>query len=274
MTVPTGFRAVATDLDGTLLRSDGTISPRTRAALASAEQRGALLILVTGRPPRWMAEVVQQTGHRGVAILANGALVYDLAREEVIDSRLLEPAAATRLVRRLRERLPPVAFAVERLDGRFGHEPAYHPRWPPPDALVAPIAELVERGGVVKLLARSPGTGADALLDIAQGVAPVAELSLTHSSTSTTEGLLEVAAAGVTKASALATVVAGHGLRPADVLAFGDMPNDAPMLAWAGWGVAMAHAHPLARAAADEITTGNDAEGVACVLERFFPVRG
>lgn len=273
MKTPASFRAVATDLDGTLLRSDGTVSARTRAALAMAEEGGALLILVTGRPPRWMAEVVEQTGHRGVAILANGALVYDLGREEVIDSRLVEPAAASRLVRRLRDRLPAVAFAVERLDGRFAHEPAYRPRWPPADAMVAPITELVELGGVVKLLARSPGTGADALLDIAQDVATEAELSLTHSSTSTTEGLLEVAAAGVTKASALAGVVAGHGLRPRDVLAFGDMPNDAPMLRWAGWGVAMAHAHPLARAAADEITTGNDDEGVACVVERFFPAR-
>src|SRR3712207_3885891 len=79
-------RLVASDLDGTLVRSDGTVSDRTRAALEAVEAAGSVLVLVTGRPPRWMHPVVEATGHRGIAVCANGALVYDLHTERVVRS--------------------------------------------------------------------------------------------------------------------------------------------------------------------------------------------
>jgi hydroxymethylpyrimidine pyrophosphatase-like HAD family hydrolase len=90
----------------------------------------------------------------------------------------------------------------------------------------------------------------------------------THSSSS---GMVEVSAAGVTKAAGLAWVADRLGVAGADVVAFGDMPNDLPMLAWAGRGVAMANAHPAVLAAADDVTDANDAEGVATYLERLLP---
>jgi len=74
----------------------------------------------------------------------------------------------------------------------------------------------------------------------------------------------------VTKASGLAALAAEHGVEPGEVVAFGDMPNDLPMLAWAGHAVAVANAHPEVLAAADEVTAGNDADGVALVLERWI----
>src|SRR3954453_21932086 len=80
MTAP---RVVATDLDGTIVRSDGTISPRPRGALTAAESAGAMVVIVTGRPPRWLQGIADETGHRGLAICANGALVYDLHTEQV-----------------------------------------------------------------------------------------------------------------------------------------------------------------------------------------------
>ena len=81
--------------------------------------------------------------------------------------------------------------------------------------------------------------------------------------------LVEISAAGVTKAFALAAHCADLGIRPEEVIAFGDMPNDVPLLRFAGLGVAVANAHPDA-AAADEVTASNDDDGVALVLERFL----
>jgi len=106
-------RLVATDLDGTLVRSDLTVSDRTRAALALVEQAGAALVLVTGRPPRWMAPVVAETGHRGLAVCANGALLYDLRTERVVHAHLLSADAVAEVVAALRRDLPGIAFAVE-----------------------------------------------------------------------------------------------------------------------------------------------------------------
>ncbi len=263
-------RLVATDLDGTLVRTDQTVSDRTRAALTRVEQAGAALVLVTGRPPRWMAPVVAETGHRGLAICANGALVYDLHTERVVRAHLLDAGAVAEVVEALRRDLPGVAFAVEQgptdgVPGGFGREQVYVPRWDVAEVRVAPLEELTS-GGAVKLLARVEGVDSDTLLAAARAsLGTLAEA--THSSG---DGLLEISASGISKASGLASVAAELGIEAADVIAFGDMPNDLPMLAWAGHAVAVDNAHPEVRAAADEVTASNDDDGVARVLERLF----
>lgn len=256
---------VATDLDGTIVRSDGTVSARTSEVLAALARAGVLVVFVTGRPPRWMHPVVEATGHRGLAVCANGALVYDLHAERVVAARLLPAAAARRVAELLRDRLPEVHFAAETADG-YAHEPGYRPRWPvPPGTPELPLGELLAEP-VAKLLVRHPTYSADRLLAAATGI--VGELAvLTHSSS---EGLLEIAAPGVSKASALAALVAEHGHTAADVLAFGDMPNDLPLLAWAGTAVAVANAHPSVLAAVREVTGSNDDDGVATYLARVF----
>ena len=257
---------VATDLDGTVVRSDGSISERTRQVLARVEEAGAILVLVTGRPPRWMPPIVEATGHRGVAICANGALVYDLHTSTVVRHNLLSTSALADIVAALRRDVPGIAFAVERHDTGFAHEPSYRPRWDSSDAkAVRPIEELLG-DGAVKLLGRHEEMDADALLAAAHR--SVGDLgTLTHSSH---DGLLEISAVGVSKASALAELAAEHDIDASEVVAFGDMPNDVPMLAWAGVGVAVANAHPDVIAVADEVTASNDDDGVAGVLSRWF----
>lgn len=259
-------RLVATDLDGTVVRSDGTISGRTRSALARVEAAGAVLVFVTGRPPRWMPPIVEATGHRGVAICANGALVYDLHTSTVVRHSLLSAHALQDIVAALRQDLPGIAFAVERHDTGFAHEPAYRPRWDSDqDKTIAPIEELLT-DGVVKLLGRHGSLPADEVLATAHRA--IGQLgTLTHSSS---DGLLEISATGVSKASALATLAEEHGISADEVVAFGDMPNDVPMLSWAGRGIAVANAHPDALAVADEVTASNDDDGVAQVLDRWF----
>lgn len=257
------FRLVATDLDGTVIRSDRTISERTVAALARVEAAGAHLVLVTGRPPRWMHEVAQATGHRGLAICANGALVYDLHTEEVVESHLIETAVLAELVERLSDAVPQLSFAAEHLDG-FVREPTY--RTLMPQGAVDTMDRLLA-APAAKLLAQHPELDADALLARARTV--IGDLAeVTHASR---HGLLEISAAGVSKASTLATLCSELAVEAAQVLAFGDMPNDLPLLSWAGTAYAVANAHPAVLAAVDRRTASNDEDGVARVLERLFP---
>jgi Cof subfamily protein (haloacid dehalogenase superfamily) len=257
---------VASDLDGTIVRSDGTFSARTVAALAAVEAAGSTFVMVTGRPVRWMSEVAEATNHRGLCVCANGALLYDLHTETVVRSWLLATDPAREVVAALRDALPGIAFAVERLDLGFAHEPTYVPRWDSTDPRTqAPVEQLLS-ADVVKLLARHEELGSDELLAAARAAVPDGA-ELTHSSS---DGLLEISAVGVSKASGLATVCADLGVTAEQVVAFGDMPNDLPMLAWAGLGVAVANAHPEVLAAADEVTGRNDDDGVAQVLDRWF----
>jgi Cof subfamily protein (haloacid dehalogenase superfamily) len=260
---------VACDLDGTLLRSDGTLDERTRQALAGAEASGALLVICSARPARWIRPLAAAAGHRGMAICANGSVVWDLQADELVESTQLSPEVSAQVVELLRAAVPGGAWAVERADG-FGHEPSYVPRWSvPPETMVDAVEVLVSEPAV-KLMLRHDRLLADALLHAAQGtVGHLVELSHSNSA----DSLLEISAAGVNKASALARLCARRGVAASQVIAFGDMPNDLPMLRWAGRAVAVANAHADVLAVADEVTAGNDEFGVAIVLERLFSDR-
>jgi Cof subfamily protein (haloacid dehalogenase superfamily) len=264
----TAMRLVATDLDGTVVRPDGTISARTRAALEACLSAGVHVVYVTGRPPRWMAEVVAQTGHRGTAICGNGALVYDLDAERVLQARTLGAADVLACVDRLRSRMPSATFAVETLVG-FRCEPDYRTRYDTGmEQAVGPMADLVaDDPGVVKLLCRDETSTGDAMLALARSAVD-GLASATHSDPH--DCLVELSLVGVSKAATLADLAASRGVDRADVVAFGDMPNDVEMLAWAGRGYAMTGGHPDAVAAAGRTAPSCLDDGVAQVLEHLL----
>lgn len=260
-------RLVATDLDGTIVRSDGTVSARTIAACARVEQAGGTLVFVTGRPPRFMGDIATAFAHRGVAVCSNGALIYDMHTERIIEQHLIPPRELAEAARRLREAIPGIGLAVESasaLTGDSRYEPA---RW---DG-VATIkrradAELFSRPAA-KLLGRHPKLSADELLALATPA--LADIVTVYHSNG--PRLVEVSAAGVTKASGLAGLAAERGIPAAAVVAFGDMPNDLPMLAWAGTSYGVANAHPDVLAVVDQVIASNDEDGVAQVIDRLFP---
>lgn len=260
------MRLVATDLDGTVVRPDGTISQRTLKAFAACAEAGVDVVYVTGRPPRWLGQVVEQTGHSGTAICGNGAVIYDLAAERVISSRTMTGQVVLDVAARLTAASPGVAFAVETLRG-FGREPGYVARFDGHEGRALSLPELVAGDDVVKLLCRNESSAGDAMLEVARaaldGVA-----SPTHSNPH--DCLVEVSRIGVSKAVALAELAAERGVAQADVVAFGDMPNDIEMLRWAGVGYAMADGHADAIEAADDTAPPLGQDGVAQVLERLL----
>jgi Cof subfamily protein (haloacid dehalogenase superfamily) len=261
------IQMVATDLDGTLLRPDETVSERTRAALAAVRRAGITLVLVTGRPPRSLRHIAAGIGVGGVAICANGALVYDLDAGVVVDQTPLAADAATRLVGVLRRALPGALFAVELEDG-FRREAGWAAREAADGEVAADGADLTA-APVAKLLLRHPHLPFPEFADrVRRAVGD--DAVVTWSGTR----LVEISAAGVTKSFALERLCRRLGVQPEAVVAFGDMPNDLPLLAWVGHSVAVANADPEVLAAADEVTAANVDDGVAVVLERILAGRG
>jgi Cof subfamily protein (haloacid dehalogenase superfamily) len=256
---------VATDLDGTVVPWDAPMTDRTVEVLRAVEALGVPVVFVTGRPPRWMADVAERTGHTGVAICANGALLYDLHTEQVVDSFPLSVEVGLDVAQRLREAFPDIAFAVETLEG-FAHEESYRPRWDVGTAREVAHLERIYDAPAVKLLARHEAMSSDDLLAAAREVTGDL-VELTHSSTS---GLLEISAAGVSKATTLARLCEERGIGAAGVVAFGDMPNDLPMLAWAGLAYAVEGGHPEVLAAVDRVVPRPEHHGVADELARLF----
>jgi Cof subfamily protein (haloacid dehalogenase superfamily) len=269
---PATVRLAAIDLDGTLLRSDTSVSDRSRAALAGARAAGIDIVLVTARSPRSVRGIARDAALDGLAICANGATLYDLDTETILHHTALDAAIVHRIARGLRERVPGIAFGWE-LELRFGSEPAYEARrdtarWPRPDDAYPACDVLEWHEPMTKLLARLPG------VDLEEVLAHARELGEDEASvTLTGDAFVEVMAAGVAKEAALAEVAAERGIASDEVVAFGDQLTDAGMLAWAGLGVAVANAHPSALEAADEVTVSNDEDGVARVLERLTAAR-
>ncbi|MEU5399704.1 Cof-type HAD-IIB family hydrolase [Streptomyces sp. NPDC005963] len=271
--LPPSVRLIATDLDGTLLRDDKSVSERTIAALADAEEAGIEVFFVTGRPARWMDAVSEHVHGHGLAICANGAAVVDLrAGGKLLDVRPLERTTALAVVRALRTAAPGVTFAIETTTG-FHHEPDYPPPYFfDPGTTVASAEKLLHEdasdpaSAVIKLLARHRELEPDAFLALARTVAGEMA-SLTRSSPSS---LLEISGPGVSKASTLALCCAQRGISADEVVAFGDMPNDVDMLTWAGTSYAMGNAHPDVIAAASGRTAANNEDGVAIVIEQIL----
>jgi Cof subfamily protein (haloacid dehalogenase superfamily) len=226
-------------------------------------------VLVTGRPVRWLRQLYDQLPAPVPAICANGAVVYDPDTDEILRAEALSTELLIDVSKRLRDAVPDVALAVEVEDGRaFWHEEAWPLRWEGSHQQIRVLTTPEELTSVpaVKLLARSARHGSDEFAElISRTLGDIAET--THSSSG---ALVEISAAGVTKAGGLAWLCARHGIDAADVIAFGDMPNDIPMLAWAGRAVAMGNAHPAVRAVADEVTRTNDEDGVALYLAELF----
>ena len=262
-----GVRLVATDLDGTLLRPDGSVSSYTVDVLARARAAALPVVFATGRPPRWMPAVVDVTGHVGAAICANGALVIDLVDGRVLERHPIPHDVLVEVVETLRTEVPGIAFAIEYApvdDGQpFAHEHDYRARYPVDDAHRGPdVRSLAAGRDVVKLLARPVSAGGDADAFLARGEAHVAQLvTLTHSDAD--DVLLEMSAPGVSKGAALAAYAHRLGLAARQVAAVGDMPNDVPMLAWAGVPMAVDGAHRSVVEAAAAVLPGPDHDGVA-----------
>ena len=267
---------VATDIDGTLIDRNERVPDANRAVIAELVADGAIFVLATGRPPRWLSQVVDQLPVAPLAVCANGAVVMDTASGEFLSSRLLEAEALAAIDEVLRDRLPGSGIAAERLgadaaDHQFVASPDYEHAWIQPEHLEVGHSEVLARP-VLKLLARVPGMPSADMVDALRGeVQHLADVTY-----STTNGLIEFAARGVTKASALAGLAAATAASSAVpsavpvTVAFGDMPNDLEMLRWADHGVAMGNAIASVHAVADEDTLTNDEAGLAHVLRRWW----
>lgn len=270
---------IASDLDGTIIGYDhtrtGWVSPRTVAAFQAAHDSGVHVVFVTGRPIRWLSPVAEGLGHAGPVICSNGAVVYDLVSDTVLESRPMHLDTVLEARAMIAALDPTASFGVETLDG-FHLDAAFMDRLDEEDP--AELSRGVHVGRsldevlppepqVVKFLAKTRSNEPDAFL--AEVRTLLGELlAVTHSAPGV--ALLEMSRPDVNKASTLEDFAARHGIGAHEVVAFGDMPNDLEMIHWAGTGYAVGSGHPLLLEAADATTGACDDDGVAAVIEHLL----
>ncbi|MEV0912867.1 HAD family hydrolase [Streptomyces sp. NPDC049967] len=265
MTFP--YRLVATDLDGTLLRDDDTVSGRTREALASVTAAGAAHIIVTGRAVPWTRHILDDLGYEGLAVCGQGAQVYHAGEQKLLTSLTLDRQLAGLALSKVEAEIGPLALAASRdgLDGEVLVGPGYRVQEGPLPAVFVQDPAEMWAAPLNKVYIQHPDLDDDALAKAARAaVGNLVDVVMAG------PGVVEILPLGLSKATGLSLAARRLGVKAADTIAFGDMPNDIPMFAWSRHGVAMANAHEDLKTVAHEVTASNQEDGIAVVLERLL----
>lgn len=255
------MRLIASDLDGTLLTSRGELGPETALALRRVRRAGLVVMLLTSRPFRMIDSSL--LGFADYLSCSNGAEVWSLSGVRLVREKRWKPPEISEVLRKVRTAHPDVLAAAETRWGTLA-EVGF-------DRLADGKLDRARLREVASLRCDSPASKlmfAQLAADPDRLLADLGPLLgrralVTHSGSP----YVEVGASGSGKMEALAWVCEARQIEAAEVLAFGDMPNDLAMLSWAGQGVAVANAHPLVAAACGEAAASCDEEGVARYLQ-------
>lgn len=271
---PQRIRLIATDLDGTLLRNDKTVSPRNAEAIRLAHQAGLLVVGATGRYLASLPSILAPVGV-DYAVTSNGAQCYQLSTGKLLFEDTISTDAAARIIAHLTEHFPEARTEVAIGDGWTHYaQPGYadllsdleRRNFPIEYRVLTSLDEIDQP--LIKVTARHPSLRPEVLLDslLASGMPGF------HPTTSGGP-ILEISGAGITKAHGVARLAEQLGFDAEQVMAIGDARNDIELLGWAGIGVAMGNAIPETIAAADHTTATNQEDGFAMAVEALLAGR-
>jgi Cof subfamily protein (haloacid dehalogenase superfamily) len=263
------IKLVAIDLDGTLLSSRKTITPKTHTAIKAASAAGIKIVLATARPPRSVRTYYEALKLDTPTINYNGALIWDESRRKALEHVPLDVTVAKKVIAWGRKLYPKLLVSVEILDkwytDHFDDTPEYMTetgRHFSPD-FIGPLDAFM-RVPITKLMLLGPP-------------ASIAELELQASKkfgdaishTRSDPHMLQLMSPATSKAHALEKIASSYGIGAKEVMAMGDAPNDVHMLKWAGLAVVPENGWAEVKKMAHHVVASNDADGVAEALLRF-----
>jgi 5-amino-6-(5-phospho-D-ribitylamino)uracil phosphatase len=278
--VSVDYRMVAIDLDGTLLRNDGTMSHRTRQALQAAVRQGIKVVICTGRRFRTTLPIVAELQLAVPVIVHGGQLIKDAGSYETLHHNYLSSDLCLAIIKFLKAHgVPPIVYVdlfAQGIDIYLDNERDGHPFHLKYLERNRPNCHFV--GDVTQALCPQTihvGALADRhsleLLDAR--IAPAFGASVRHlvlNNTNEEGAFLEIMSPNSSKWLALSRLIEMEGLTSAHVICIGDELNDLEMVKHAGLGVAMGNAVPAVKAVAQYVTRTNEEDGVAHVVEQFL----
>lgn len=269
------IRLIAIDMDGTVLRSDRTVSQRTMDALEQAIQQGIWVVPCTRRVHSNLPIPIQQLKGVHYVVSSNGANVANLDKDQVIYRNLLKQEKAVRILQELHRRghMGLVYFEgksyMQQSDldivREFEEEGSelmcfYRDR----QVFVDDMAEFVRKNGDVEKIF-IPFLNQEQENSLWKWLEEHEDVTITSS----VKGNIEINEGTANKGTGLKWLCDKLGIDAAQVMAVGDQKNDEGMLRYAGYSVAMGNAVPEMKAVARYETDTNDNDGVAKAIERY-----
>ncbi len=267
------IKLIAFDMDYTLLRTGGALSEFTAQTLQEVQQKGIITVPVTGRNLEELQELLPRLGHIPYAVTVNGCVVWNLQNKQRI---YRETADQKEMLKMLKTAIS-MDIYTEVYSGSVYTNPYCYDNM---EALGMPPDQVrmfkATRTVVPNLYETMDSLGAMEKMHLVFHDVPDKEkregVFLGHPDFSYTAAYinnLEICSAKVNKANGLSALAKHLGISPDEVMALGDGANDACMLSWAGLGVAMENAVPLAKEAADVLTASNDEDGAAKAIRKY-----
>lgn len=268
------YKLIAIDVDGTLVRSDQSISPRTLDALLRVQEQGVKVCICSGRPTYGIAphaETLRLAEYGGYVVSFNGGGIVDWSTKEEVYAKTLDRSVLSYLCECTRKHGFSILTYVDEHIVAEGKDVAANryvqftsmrnkmPIHPVPDFLTEvtyPISKCMIVGDPEPLH----------LLE--QEMVP--QLEGKAEAYRSEPFFLEVVPQGIEKAQGLAALLAHLGYDRSELMAFGDGFNDLTMIQYAGLGVAMGNAQASIKKAADFVTLSNEADGISVAIEKFI----
>ena len=239
-------KMVACDVDGTLVDHDGRLPTAVGEAIDLVLAAGVPVVLATGRSWHGTLPLVEEMRlPPGLSVCSNGAVIVRYPPEEIVKAVTFDPRE---VIARVEEFAPGTLIAVEEV-GRGYRLNSHFPGGDLTGEMVIEDVEQLSAKPVTRIILRDPTRSDEDFVGLARQLGLDGVTYFVGWS-----AWLDIAPAGVNKATALAEVAAGLGLSAADVLAFGDGRNDIEMLRWAGRGVAIGGAPAEVVEAADDVS--------------------
>lgn len=264
------YRLIAVDVDGTLTRPDGSISPRTVNVIHELQKRGLHLCIASGRPPQGILPVARMMGmddYGGYIIGFNGGLLMDYVSGQILYTAAL-PDEALPVVVECGRRSGHAVFTysegcicTETPDDPYVR--ISHQRNGMPIRAVSDFLSQIPLPVPKCIISGEPDTMPALQREVAARLYGVADAYISD------PYFLEVVQRGVDKADALARLMESLGLNHHQLIAAGDGHNDIGMIRLAAMGIAMGNAHPDVRRVADVVALTAEHDGLAQVLEKL-----
>ena len=287
------YKLVAIDLDGTLLNSYGEVSEKNKEAIQKAKNKGAEIVIASGRPISSARSYAYEVGADNYIICGNGSVLYDMKKNEILYENYLNKEKVLEIIElceknsiyyNIYTESSVIAKSLNYNVAFYNYENTKKSSDKKTEInIVEDVYDYVKKLNTNKFLKMTICDESkivfSSILRKLKNISNIDVLEVSHMSQKKIKAgtkeisvgyyYTEVSSKNVDKWYAIEEIMKLENIEQEEVMSFGDNNNDILMIKNAGLGIAMGHSNEQVKKVANFITKTNDEDGVAKALENI-----